>query len=86
MLNRGEHIKTLLTYVINFFVGVVGSMLLISQLTSGKSVSGTGLSFKLDGTGLIIWVVVLVAYFFLSKKFWGKTVGGKIVDSIMSKK
>lgn len=79
-------IKTILTYVINFFVGVVGSMLLISQLTSGKSVSSTGVGFKLDGTGMILWVVVLVAYFFLAKKFWGKTAGGKIVDAIMGKK
>lgn len=61
-------------------------MLLISQLTSGKSVSGTGIGFKLDGMGLILWVVVLVAYFFLAKKFLGKTVGGKIVDSIIGKK
>lgn len=67
-------------------MGVVGSMLLISQLTSGKSVSGTGVSFQLDGIGLILWVVVMVAYFFLAKKFWGKTVGGKIVDSVMGKK
>lgn len=61
-------------------------MLLISQLTSGKSVSGSGVSFKLDGMGLILWVVVLAAYFFLAKKFWGKTVGGKIVDALMGKK
>ena len=67
-------------------MGVVGSMLLVSQLTSGKSVSGSGVGFKLDGTGIILWVVVLAAYFFLAKKFWGKTVGGKIVDSIMGKK
>lgn len=67
-------------------MGVVGSMLLISQLTSGKSVSSSGVGFKLDGMGLILWVIVLAAYFFLAKKFWGKTVGGKIVDSIMGKK
>lgn len=67
-------------------MGVIGSMLLISQLTSGKSVSGSGVGFKLDGMGLILWVIVLIAYFFLAKKFWGKTVGGKIVDSIMGKK
>lgn len=61
-------------------------MLLISQLTSGKSAGSSGVSFNLDGTGLILWVVVLAAYFFLAKKFWGKTVGGKIVDSVMGKK
>lgn len=75
--------KTILTYVVNFFLGGVGSMLLVSQLTSGKSVSGSGVGFKLDGTGMILWVVVLVAYFFLAKKFWGKTVGGKIVDLVI---
>lgn len=67
-------------------MGIVGSMLLISQLTSGKSVSSTGVGFKLDGTGLILWLVVIAAYFFLAKKFWGKTVGGKIIDSVMGKK
>ncbi len=61
-------------------------MLLISQLTSGKSVSGTGVGFKLDGTGLILWVIVLVAYFFLAKKFLGKTIGGWIVSKLMSGK
>ena len=67
-------------------MGIVGSMLLISQLTSGKSVSGTGVGFKLDGTGLILWVVVIVAYFFLAKKFWGKTVGGLLVSKLMGGK
>lgn len=79
-------IKTIVTYVLNFLIGVVGSMLLISQLTSGKSVSSSGVGFKLEGTGLILWIVVLVAYFFLAKKFWGKTIGGKIADAIMGKK
>lgn len=60
--------------------------MLISQLTSGKSVSGSGVGFKLDGTGFILWVVVLAAYFFLAKKFLGKTIGGKIADVIIGKK
>ena len=78
--------KTIITYIINFFVGVVGSMLLVSQLTSGKSVSGTGVGFKLEGVGLILWVVVLVAYFLVAKKFLGKTLGGKVADSLVGKK
>lgn len=61
-------------------------MLLVSQLTSGKSISDSGIGFKLDGIGLILWVVALAAYFFLAKKFWGKTVGGMIVDSVMGKR
>ena len=61
-------------------------MLLVSQLTSGKSVSGTGLSFKLDGTGLIIWAIVLVVYFWAVRKYLGKTVGGWLVSKILGGK
>ena len=61
-------------------------MLIISQLTSGKSVSGTGLSFKLDGTGLIIWAIVLVVYFWAVRKYLGKTVGGWLVSKILGGK
>lgn len=61
-------------------------MLLVSQLTSGKSVSGTGVSFKLDGTGLIIWVVVLVVYFWAVRKYLGKTLGGWLVSKVLGGK
>ena len=61
-------------------------MLIISQLTSGKSVSGTCLSFKLDGTGLIIWAIVLVVYFWAVRKYLGKTVGGWLVSKILGGK
>jgi len=61
-------------------------MLIISQLTSGKSVSGTGVSFNLDGTGLLIWVVVLVVYFWAVRKYLGKTVGGWLVSKVLGAK
>lgn len=75
--------KTVTTYIANFLIGIVGTLLLVSQLTSGKSVSGTGVGFRLEGFGLILWVVVVVLYFVLAKKYWKKTVGGKIADLII---
>ncbi|MDP3973763.1 MAG: hypothetical protein Q8P92_02935 [Candidatus Daviesbacteria bacterium] len=84
------NLGTVLTYVLNFLIGIVGTMLLVSQLTSGRGIStATGrvsVGVGLDMTGFIIWVVIVLVYFFGAKKLWGKTVGGLLVDMVMGKK
>lgn len=84
-------VKTILVWFLNFFIGVVGTAILVTKLTGrGEGVAATGSSasvrVNMDMTGMIIWVVVVAVYFFGAKKFWGKTVGGLIVDAVMGKK
>lgn len=84
--------KTIIVWILNFIIGIIGTMFLISRLTGNgggiTGVSGAGASFKfgLDSTGFIVWIVVVLAYFFGARKVWGKTVGGLIADAIMGKK
>ena len=75
-----------LTVIFNFFLGVLGTALLTTQITTGKSISSTGLSLSLKNEGLILWLVLLVVYFWGAKKFWGKTVGGLLTDKLLGKK
>ena len=75
-----------LTVIFNFLLGVLGTALLTTQITTGKSISSTGLSLSLKNEGLILWLVLLVVYFWGAKKFLGKTVGGLLVDKLMGKK
>lgn len=84
-------LKTILTLILNFLIGIVGTAILLTKITGrGEGVSATGssasFSVNLDITGFIIWIVVIAVYFFGAKKLWGKTVGGIIVDSLMGKK
>lgn len=78
--------KTLLTVVLNFLIGVVGIAVLITQLTSGEGVKSEGgttsVGFQLDTFGIIAWVVGIVLYFWLAKKYLGKTVGAKLLDLV----
>lgn len=83
--------KTITVWFLNFVIGVVGTSILITKLMgTGQGVSATSNSasvgIKLDTTGLIIWAVVVLVYFFGAKKFLGKTVGGLIADMVMGKK
>lgn len=83
--------KTLVVWVLNFIIGIVGTAILVTKLTGrGEGIAATSnsASFKvnMDMTGFIIWIVIIVAYFFISKKMWGKTVGGFIADAVMGKK
>ena len=81
--------KTTLTWILNFVLGVFGTALLASQISSGKSVSfedGIQFSLKLYNMGLILYLVFIVAYFWGAKKFWGKTVGGLLTDKILGNK
>lgn len=75
-----------LTVIFNLLLGVLGTALLTTQITTGKSISSTGLSLSLKNEGLILWLVLLVVYFWGAKKFWGKTAGGLLVDKLMGKK
>jgi hypothetical protein len=83
-------LNILITWVINFFLGIIGSMFIVSQILSGKSVSTSSgkvnVGFQLDTFGLIAWVVVILVYFVGAKKIWGKTVGGILADKIGGKK
>lgn len=83
--------KTLVVWVLNFIIGIIGTSILITKVMgTGKGVAATSNSasvgIKLDTTGLIIWAVVVLVYFFGAKKLWGKTVGGLIADAVMGKK
>lgn len=78
-----------LTWVFNIILGVLGMALVASQISSGQSISfedGIQLKLKLYNFGLILYLVLLVVYFWGSKKFWGKTAGGLLVDKLMGKK
>lgn len=81
---------TTLTWVFNFLLGILGTALLASQISSGKSIvfenGAPGLSLSLYNMGLVLYLVLIVAYFWGAKKFWGKTVGGLITDKILGKK
>lgn len=82
--------RTVLTYVLNFFIGIIGPMFLISSLTTGRGVSsiesGVRVGVGLTMSGTIIWLIVVLGYFFGARKLWGRTVGGLIVDAVMGKK
>lgn len=83
--------KTILVWILNFLIGIVGTAIFLTKITGrGEGVAATGSSasfnVNLDMTGLIIWLVVIAVYFFGAKKLWGKTVGGVIVDAVMGKK
>lgn len=81
---------TLITWVLNFLIGIIGTILLVSKFDTGRGISatesGVRVGFGLTLTGFIIWLVVVLVYFFGAKKLWGKTVGRIIVDAVMGKK
>ena len=84
-------LKTIGVWFLNFLIGIVGTAILVTKLTGrGEGVSATGSSasvrVNMDMTGFIIWVVIVAVYFFGAKKFWGKTIGGFIIDAVASKK
>lgn len=85
-------IKTFSVWIINFFIGIIGTMMLVSSITGNgsgiTSASSSGASFKfgLDGTGFIIWLVLLIVYFWGARKLWGKTPGGLLTDKLLGKK
>lgn len=81
--------RTILTLVFNFFLGVIGMAFLASQISSGKSISfQNGLQFNLElyNFGLLLYLVLLVTYFWGAKRLWGKTVGELLTDKILGKK
>lgn len=88
MLNKGggKKLGMVLTWVFNIILGVLGTALLTTQITTGKSISSTGLSLSLKNEGLILWLVLLVVYFWGAKKLWGKTPGGLLTDRLTGKK
>lgn len=81
---------TLLTWIFNFILGILGTAILASQISSGKSIifenGAPGLSLSLYNTGLILYLVLIVAYFWGAKRLWGKTVGGLLTNKLLGKK
>lgn len=83
--------KTLIVWVLNFVIGIIGTSILVTKIMgTGQGVSATSnsasIGIKLDTTGFIVWAVVVIAYFVGARKVWGKTVGGLIADAVMGKK
>lgn len=81
--------STLLTWVLNFVLGIFVTALLASQISSGKSVSfedGIQFNLRLYNMGLILYLIFIVTYFWGAKKLWGKTAGGLITDKLLGKK
>lgn len=83
--------KTIVVLLLNFLIGIVGTAILITKLSGrgeGIAATGSSASFKvnMDMTGFIVWIVIIAAYFFGARRFWGKTVGGLITDTVMGKK
>lgn len=79
----------LVTWVLNFVLGIIGMALVASQISSGKSISfdnGLQLSLNLRNMGLVLYVILIVIYFWGVKKFLGKTVGGLLTDKLLKKK
>ncbi len=81
---------TILTWVFNFFLGVFGTALLASQISTGRSIGmvdgNLDIHLGLQNLGLLLFVVFLVVYFWGAKKTLGKTVGGLLTDKILGKK
>lgn len=77
------------TWVFNFVLGIIGTALIASQISSGKSISfENGIQFHLNiyNMGLILYIVLIAVYFWGAKRMWGKTPGGLLADKLTSKK
>ncbi|MDO8573512.1 MAG: hypothetical protein Q7R77_02050 [Candidatus Daviesbacteria bacterium] len=80
---------TVITWVLNFILGIIVTAIIASQISSGQGISfedGIKLNLKLYNMGLILYLVFIVAYFVGSKKFLGKTPGAIITEKILGKK
>lgn len=81
--------KTILSVVFNLLLGVLGTAILASQISSGQSVNfndGFKLNLRLYNFGLILYIVFLVGYFWGAKKYLGKSVGALLTEKILGKK
>lgn len=80
----------ILTWVFNFILGIIGTALLASQISTGRSISMVdgNLDFHLglQNMGLILFIVFIAVYFWGAKKLWGKTVGGLLADKLTGRK
>lgn len=81
---------TLITWVLNFVLGIIGTALLASQISTGKSISMVDgkwdIHFGLQNMGLVLFIVFIAAYFWGAKKLWGKTPGALLTEKILGKK
>lgn len=82
-------LTTVLTYVFNIVLGVLGMAIIASQISSGQGISfedGIKLNLRLYNMGLVLYLVLLVGYFWGVKKYLGKTAGGLLADKITGKR
>lgn len=84
------NLGTILTWVFNFLLGVIGTALLASQISTGKSISMVNgkwdIHFGLQNMGLVLFIIFIAVYFWGAKKLWGKTIGGLLTAKILGKK
>jgi len=83
--------RALLTWIANFFIGIVGTMVIVSRLTgTGEGVRGTsssvGVDFSFGIIELVMWLVLIFAYFWAGKKYLGQSVGGWLVAKLLGRK
>ena len=83
--------RALLTWIANFFIGIVGTMVIVSRLTgTGEGVRGTsssvGVDFSFGIIELVMWLVLIFAYFWVGKKYLGQSVGGWLVAKLLGRK
>lgn len=81
---------TTLTWIFNFILGILGTALLASQISTGRSIGmvdgNLDIHLGLQNMGLLLFIVFIVVYFWGAKKLWGKTVGGLLTNKLTGKK
>lgn len=65
--------KKVLAVILDIILGVLGTGWLLTRLTGSK------MTFQLEGTWFFIWLVAIVLYFILPRKLLGQSIGGKIL-------
>ncbi|MBI1918979.1 hypothetical protein HYS29_00105 [Candidatus Microgenomates bacterium] len=67
--------KKIISGVLDFVLAFGVSGWLLTRLSGGEG------TFQLQNMWFVAWIVVVVLYYVLSKKYLGKTVGQKITES-----
>lgn len=68
--------KKIISGVLDFVIGFGFTGWLLTRISGGEG------TFQLQNMWFIVWIVVVVLYYILTKKYLGKTLGQKITESI----